>query len=156
NLPYPDNTFDLVHIRLTLLWLPIGNLLEEIARDQDISTCPANAGPLMTSLVNAWKDIQVSKNIDVDLLVNLDKTLIEKGFGNVQINKHPVPMGKWAGMVGEFFLSAFKLFTISTASLTHEHLSLQTEEEYTDLVSKLGAECEEYQPNMNKVKRVIR
>ncbi|RIB05009.1 S-adenosyl-L-methionine-dependent methyltransferase [Gigaspora rosea] len=159
-LPYPDNMFDLVHIRLTLVWLPIGNLLEEIARvtkpggyieflDQDVSTCPVNAGPLMTSLVNAWKDIQISKNIEVDLMLNLDKKLIEKGFENVQIKKHPVPMGKWAGMVGEFFLSAFKLFTISTASLTSGrlgHLSLQTEDEYAELVQKLGAECEEYQP----------
>ncbi|CAG8794470.1 6502_t:CDS:2, partial [Cetraspora pellucida] len=104
--------------------------------DQDVSACPVNAGPLMTSLVNAWKDIQISKNINVDLLVNLDKTLIEKGFSDVQINKYPVPMGKWAGM----------LFTISTASLTYGHLSLKTEEEYTELVQKLGAECEEYQP----------
>ncbi|CAG8494534.1 7298_t:CDS:10, partial [Dentiscutata heterogama] len=156
-LPYPDNMFDLVHIRLTLVWLPIGNLLEEIARvtkpggfieflDQDVSSCPTNAGPLMTCFVKAWRDIQVSKNIDVDLLVNLDQILIKKGFADVQIKKFPVPMGKWAGMVGEFFLSAFKLFTISTASLTSGHLghlSLQTEDEYSEL---LGAECEEYQP----------
>ncbi|CAG8674191.1 11374_t:CDS:2 [Dentiscutata erythropus] len=148
-LPYPDNMFDLVHIRLTLVWLPIGNLLEEIARDQDVSSCPVNAGPLMTCLVKAWKDIQVSKNIDVDLLANLDQILIKKGFEDVQTKKYPVPMGKWAGMVGEFFLSAFKLFTISTASLTSGHLghlSLQTEDEYAELVQKLGAECEEYQP----------
>ncbi|CAG8465636.1 10228_t:CDS:2 [Racocetra fulgida] len=38
---------------------------------------------------------------------------------------------------------------MGTASLTHEHLSLQTEEEYSELIQKLGTECEEYQPSIS-------
>ncbi|CAG8518431.1 13132_t:CDS:2 [Acaulospora colombiana] len=158
SLPYPDNTFDLLHVRVTLLWLDsdsFKNLLKEAARvtkrggfieflEQDLET--TNTGPILTSYVDAWREIQRSKNIDGNLMSNMETLLAEQGFGNIKIDNCHIPIGKWAGHVGEFFLSAFKLFVLHTASLTYERMNLRNEDDCAQLVQELSAECEQYMP----------
>ncbi|CAG8449591.1 2458_t:CDS:10 [Acaulospora morrowiae] len=161
SLPYPENTFDLLHVRATLLWLDFEsfkNLLKEAVRvtkkggfieflEQDIET--TNTGPILTSYIDTWREIQMSKNIDGNLMSKMETLLAEQGFGNIKINNCHIPIGKWAGFVGEFFLSAFELFVLHTASLTYESLNLRNESDCAQLVQELSAECEQYKPQAN-------
>ncbi|RHZ76882.1 hypothetical protein Glove_187g116 [Diversispora epigaea] len=157
-LPYPNNSFDYLHIQNTLFWIEdekLKSLLSDALRvtrggryieflEQGLQT--KNAGPLLTKYIEVWKQIREARAIG-SLVSQIEDLFREKA--EIQIKNFYVPIGKWAGFSGEFFLSALKLFILETASLTSEILNLRTEDDYKNFVEKIGEECELHKPSVN-------
>ncbi|CAG8544424.1 12217_t:CDS:2 [Funneliformis mosseae] len=143
-LPYPDNSFDVVHIRMTLFLLnaeQIFFLLGEASRvtrqggfveilEPDLSA--DYSAPLLGKLV---ADIKGANNMGVH---HYDKILMEHGF-KPTIHENFIPLGKWGGMTGEFALSILRMVLHNTA-----HSDLRNEEN----IKRIGIECELYKPQV--------
>lgn len=142
-LPYANGFFDLVHIRLTLNVLTLdqlNSLFKEIARvlkpngyveflEQDLQsfkTCGDKTLNVVTKLLN--------EKTTVPMELTLQDLFKKNGFSSFKNIKVNIPMGKWAGMVGELYLSAFKLLLTTTSNTP------PTNDEF----KIIEAECDEY------------
>jgi len=124
-LPYANKFFDLVCIRLTLNVLTLdqlNSLFKEISRvlkpngyveflEEDLQSfknCGDKTLNIVTKLLNEKKT-----DVTMILLQDLFKKNGFSYFKNIKVN---IPMGKWAGMVGELYFSAFKLLLTTTSN----------------------------------------
>ncbi|CAI2177711.1 11087_t:CDS:2 [Funneliformis geosporum] len=139
-LPYPDNSFDVVHIRMTLFLLDVEQirfLLGEASRvtrqhgyveilEPDLSA-DYNA-PLLSKLVADIKGVGPEHHYE--------KMLIEHGL-KPTIHETSIPLGKWGGMTGEFALSILKMVLHNNAHLSNE-----------ENINHISNECEMYKPQI--------
>jgi len=157
-LPYPDNTFDLVHVRMILFTLSPDQrnvLLGEISRvtkkggfveflEPSLSSGSNIGGPLLNKLMFILTETINSAPMDEFY----DKSLAEWGFLNPVNDKVSIPLGKWGSMIGDFSLAALKLF-ISNTNFMRSKLNLHDEKELQNFLTSVERECEQFKPQVD-------
>ncbi|CAG8686898.1 10605_t:CDS:2, partial [Ambispora leptoticha] len=115
-LPYEDETFDYVHCRWVICWLPREKsrfVLEEIIRvtkrggwieflESNFAEV-RNPGPIFKSLWNTWKEISELRRYDNHIVITLEKILSELPIDKLSNTKISVPVGKKGGKIGEIW-----------------------------------------------------
>src|SRR5579883_2451259 len=112
-LPFPDRQFDFTHQRLLVAAIPAAQwpaVVRELVRVTrpggwiellEIGDTIHNAGPATNRLLTWMTDISKTLGFDVEVLHHLGDLLIEAGGQQVEVQDIPVPLGKWAGAVGQ-------------------------------------------------------
>jgi len=161
-LPYLDQTFDVVHLRMTLFTMSVDQilfLLQEITRvtkkggyieylEPELSA--NNPGPSLNKLISVWTEVKCTNNVaDGQFYSRMDKMLVELGFANAVSEKIAIPLGKWGNMVGEFSLAALKHFIVQTETHAQSKLNLQNEDDLENFINSIENECEIFKPYIN-------
>jgi len=160
-LPYSDQKFDLVHLRLILFTLGADQmdvLLGEVGRVtkpkgyieflEPLLSSSNLGGPLLNKLLFIWSETIVNDAVDDQFCDKLDKSLAERGFSKPVVVKVSIPLGKWGGMVGDFSLAALKLF-ISNSDHIKSKLNLHDENELSIFLGSVEKECEQFKPHID-------
>jgi len=158
-LPYSDNSFDLVHVRMILFMLEpeqILFLLGEISRvtkqggfveflELDLST-NMSGGPLLKKFLRDIKGANenIAKVANSYCLSRMDQMLLERGFADTINNNISVPLGNWGGIPGECSLTILKLLIVHDIELDLHH-----EDEIKELLRSIDKECEQHKPYIN-------
>ncbi|RIA96199.1 hypothetical protein C1645_755389 [Glomus cerebriforme] len=159
-LPYPNDTFSMVTIRIAMFGLSneqLSFLLDEVRRiskkesffeflmpDLNIGSL----GPLFKKLLKILGGNNNGGN-------KIDQLLANRGFLNVANKKIVIPLvrGSTVGELGEFSLSALSLFIKTIDSGTKSLLNLSNEEDLMELIQQ---ECEQYNTHLNFVSGVYK
>ncbi|RIA83174.1 S-adenosyl-L-methionine-dependent methyltransferase [Glomus cerebriforme] len=158
-IPYPDETFDFVYLRMTMIYIESNKwkpLISEIFRvlkkggwveflETDMSYKPS--GKIMKSIMKFWVDMFKARNIELKLIRQFGTILSESGFVNAINKKYSVPIGSWAGALGEIRSQSFNTWLHVTADFTYRSLGFDTKEEYLNQIEKLEDEYSELKPH---------
>ncbi|CAH1759874.1 283_t:CDS:2 [Entrophospora sp. SA101] len=75
----------------------------------EVASCGDKTLNVVTKLLN-------EKQTNISMELTLQDIFKKNGFSSFKNIKVNIPMGKWAGMVGELYLSAFKLLLTTTSN----------------------------------------
>ncbi len=112
-LPFPDAQFDMTHQRLlvaaipTARWSGVVRELVRVTREGgwiellEIGDTIQNAGPATERLLTWMTGISKSLGFEMGILSHLGDLLQQAGCQMVESQDIPVPLGEWAGAVGQ-------------------------------------------------------
>lgn len=112
-LPFPDQLFDFTHQRLLVAAIPALHwpaVLRELVRVTrvggwiellEIGDTIQNAGPATTRLLKWMTEISKGLGFEMEILHHLGDLLRQAGCEMVEAQDIPVPLGEWAGTIGQ-------------------------------------------------------
>ncbi|CAI2167122.1 16122_t:CDS:2, partial [Funneliformis geosporum] len=156
-LPYDDDTFDFIHIRLMFValrendWketvfpelfriLKPGGYIESHEFDFNI----VNSGPNMTCLVNGFAQYFKGENVNIFVCPLIPGFLQEANFININVINQSAKYGSWDGRFGKFAIDDFLMLFQAVKYKLCLVMKIE-EDEYTDILSKLEEEVNEHQ-----------
>ncbi|KAI8364737.1 S-adenosyl-L-methionine-dependent methyltransferase [Radiomyces spectabilis] len=160
-LPYEDNTFEFVNMRLMLACLTKEHLiflLAEVSRVLkpggyfeivDVEYNIQRPGPLADKVVNQkLQKIMASHKIDLRLSHQLSTLMMSQGAGLVDIrhSRHSLPLG-WGGQTGDLHAQNMEQFLRSLNPIVRRHSdgTVITDDD----IKQVMAECTKYQSHLN-------
>ncbi|MGZ3583241.1 MAG: class I SAM-dependent methyltransferase [Ktedonobacterales bacterium] len=110
-LPFPDNTFDFVHMRLLLFaiaaekWPAVAAELVRVTRPggwvESVETGPQqDGGPAMDMLVRWITEVSVRRGVDTQLGPRVASFFADAGLINIQKRDVRLPVGRYGGRLG--------------------------------------------------------
>ena len=121
-LPFTDNSFDFVHMRMMLLSIPTAkwpNVLREILRVMrpgskvefvEVGCTIFPQGPATQRWYRWLRDICNTYEQDADMPTRLRSLVQNAGLGNVNEYTYDIPIGRWAGHLGVTSLANLRGF----------------------------------------------
>lgn len=112
-LPFPDQQFEFTHQRLLVAGIPAQNwpaAVRELVRVTrpggwiellEIGDTIQNAGPSTKKFLKWMTDISKGLGFEISVLQHLGDFLKQAGCESVEFQDIPVPLGDWAGTVGQ-------------------------------------------------------
>lgn len=155
-LPFQDEAFDFVHERLLAAaipaasWQPVVDELARVTRPGgfiemiEVADVFVNGGPNSTRLMDWWHQAGARTGFDAAPIKNLATLLAQAGLINITHTTLPVPMGKWAGRIGEMMSKDLHLVFNNLRSACAK-LSIVSEKEYERTWQALPQEWERLQ-----------
>ncbi|CAG8466168.1 3730_t:CDS:2 [Ambispora gerdemannii] len=150
-LPYEDETFDYVHCRWVICWLPREKfrfVLEEMIRvtkrggwieflESNFAEV-RNPGPVFKSLWNTWKEISELRRYDNHVIMTLEKILRELPVDKLSSTKISVPFGEKGEKTGEIWKGILSGAYTAMSPKWREYLNISAEQmhELIDAVLK--------------------
>ena len=110
-LPFPDASFDFVHMRLMVLALPARSwpsVIAELARvtrpggwvESVEYAGEKNGGPAVTQLIAWGAEASALRGIDTSYSTHVGDLMRASGLRNVQTHEVDIPLGAYGGRVG--------------------------------------------------------
>ncbi|GBB94823.1 hypothetical protein RclHR1_02420010 [Rhizophagus clarus] len=157
-IPFPDETFDFIYLRMTMIyiesnkWKPVISEIFRVLKkggwveflETDMTFNPS--GKILKSMIKFWINMFEARNIKPKLTRQLGTILSETGFINVSNKNYSVPIGSWAGALGEIRSRSLYTWLNVTADITYKNLGFDTREEYMKHIENLEAEYSEFKP----------
>ncbi|CAG8510359.1 644_t:CDS:2 [Ambispora leptoticha] len=154
-LPFDDNTFDLVHMRFLLADVKEedyqNTLIPELVRVTkpdgwiellEFDVQHYSEGPVIRRLTNALSKHLQSKGYNPSISDNLPRYLKQTNLvGTVHQFDKAIPLGHWAGRVGDLAIEDLSILFLDTNELP-QSMGI-TEEEYQHLIEVYKEEVEE-------------
>lgn len=112
-LPFPDQQFDFTHQRLLVAAIPAAHWpavvreLVRVTRKQgwiellEVGDTIQHAGPDTTRFLKWMTDISKELGFEMEILRHLGDLLRQAGCESVECEDIPIPLGEWAGAVGQ-------------------------------------------------------
>lgn len=112
-LPFPEKQFEFTHQRLLVAAIPTKDwpaVVQELVRVTqpsgwvelvEIGDTIQNAGPATKRLLKWMTDISKGLGFEMSILQHLGDLLKQAGCSSVESQDIPVPLGEWAGQVGQ-------------------------------------------------------
>ena len=112
-LPFPDQQFSYTHQRLLAAAIPAAQwpgVVQELVRVTrqggwielvEIGDMIQPAGPATKHLLSWMADIGKALGFEAEILRHLGELLIQSGCSDVESQDIPVPLGAWAGPIGQ-------------------------------------------------------
>jgi len=156
-LPFRDGLFDFVHQRFLVVGIPLAYWPAEVA-DLARTARPGGwvelvevriqvepAGPAIGRLVELAKGLAQALGLDTTGVVadSIDRYLREAGLRSVERRDFDLPVGLWAGRVGELMATDLRAGFTRTCEVLHAHSRLPIEEGI-DLIQEASAEFERH------------
>ncbi|KAI8082848.1 S-adenosyl-L-methionine-dependent methyltransferase [Halteromyces radiatus] len=151
-LPFEDNTFDFIHVRLFIAALrkeewPLA--LEELFRVLKpggilISTECSQIGPgrdFINEFAILIAKFMESRGQEPEIAAMLPDLLVSKGYELIDSVKQVINLGANDSLSREFLYDVINL-TRNAKPFIAPHLNLTTDQEYNDMVNKLTIECQ--------------
>lgn len=152
-LPFPDASFDFVHLRLLFFAIPTDRwqfVLNELTR----VTCPGGwvevvegrygyepMGPAAQQIADAMLPAMLQRGIDPRNSAHLAQYLHNAGLQRVQTRTIKLPVGDWGGRLGQ--LAATDVLSFSQAAKPLLLAQGMSEAEFGQLVETMRHECEQ-------------
>ncbi|RUS25737.1 S-adenosyl-L-methionine-dependent methyltransferase [Jimgerdemannia flammicorona] len=162
-LPFPDNTFDFVHMRLmshafsAADWKPVlkelkrvmkpGGWIQMIEADQRmyyISGAGVEGKKTMDKVIHTL----AARGQLTDVANVLDKLLRKSGYADITTNYVSIPVGSWGGRLGYSLACDIRQWFTNIKPWFSNILSLDTDE-YDHMVDSLIDECNSTNPYIN-------
>ncbi|GHO46299.1 class I SAM-dependent methyltransferase [Ktedonospora formicarum] len=155
-LPFQDEAFDFVHERLLAAaipaqsWQPVVNELARVTRPGgfvemiEVADVFVNGGPNSLRLIDWWRQAGARTGFDSTPIKNLSILLTHAGITNITHTTLPIPMGKWAGRVGEMMSKDLHL-VFNNLRVACAKLGIASEKEYERTWEALPQEWERLQ-----------
>ncbi|CAG8499296.1 13505_t:CDS:10 [Ambispora gerdemannii] len=160
-LPYPDETFDLVHVKSLLVFKPMDHILQlikEIYRvtkkggyfEYKESLDVINPGPTLSSIQERRHSILNEQNIDNNLVRSFDRTLRQQGWADATLTIYLVPLGDSDKTIPRLCFEKLRLYYEKFADIFTEKLKLPNKEEFKKSLqnSNLEPECEKFKSDL--------
>jgi SAM-dependent methyltransferase len=112
-LPFPDEFFSFTHQRLLVAGITAENwprVIHELVRVTraggwielvEIDNQMQNPGPATTKVQEFMSTVSQSMGFDGEVIRHLGDLLVQEGLQSVEVQTIPVPVGEWAGRVGQ-------------------------------------------------------
>lgn len=117
-LPFPEESFDVVHQRLLIGAIPVaawpevvGELVRVTRRGGWIELIESDgtgfhpAGPRTQEMMQCVIRLAARRGIDTTITATLDQLLQQAGLQYVSKREFPLPIGHWGGRLGSLMLS---------------------------------------------------
>ncbi|CAG8450385.1 S-adenosyl-L-methionine-dependent methyltransferase [Gigaspora rosea] len=156
-LPFPDNFFDFVHMRLLVSsfseseWETVISELVRVTKPNGwIELCETdfrwfNDGPMSKKLTMALRQMTESRgaiSIVTPLIHNILKN--NPSLTNLQDEHRELPFGSWAGRLGEIANEECLVGALSGLSAELSPIMNVSQEEYANILKSLGDEMTNY------------
>jgi len=155
-LPFPPETFDLVHQRLLRAGIPVdawpGSVAELVRVTRpggwvelmEIGKELTPGGPATSELIGCLNRLAALQGLDPDgrVVLGLDHLLTEAGLNRVTSRRIELPVGEWGGRPGSFLASDMRAMFTRLAPAFEARCSV-TQPRKVELVRTALSECEE-------------
>ncbi|RHZ83095.1 hypothetical protein Glove_99g152 [Diversispora epigaea] len=152
-IPYPDEYFDFVYLRLTMVHvkkshydfvmkemhriLKKGGWIEFMESDQTF----LQKGPIYKKLEQEVFEGLQCRDIDPLKIHEIKDILPKMGFHNVKVNTFDISLGGYGGEIGENMQDVWKMWINLNKDFKRDHM---TSEEFNKYVETICSEFEEY------------
>ncbi|CAG8480302.1 1427_t:CDS:10 [Ambispora leptoticha] len=155
-LPYPDETFDLVHVKSLLMYKPVEHvhkLLKEIYRvtkkggyfEYKEPLRIKNAGPILNMVQEGWDIFLKEQKIDKDLVLSLDRVLLQQGWKDAALTTHLISVGESEDSASNMFYESWKKFSETFSDIFTTLIEFPRKEEFKKLArNDLEPECKKF------------
>ena len=154
-LPFPDNSFDFVHMRLLLFAVPAvrwPGVVRELIRVtrpggwvESVETgAQQNGGPAMDRLVDWITQASTRRGIDPGLGPHVAEMMRDSGLVNMQARAEALPVGRYGGRLGN--MAAVDVFgVVSGVKQLVVAQGIAQEPEYEATMQQARADLDRYQ-----------
>ena len=153
-LPFPDQQFEFTHQRLLVAAIPAAHwpaVIRELVRVTrpggwiellEVGDTIQNAGPATARLLTWMTTISKAFGFEMEVLRHLGDLLTQEGCQSVEAQNIPIPLGSWAGSVGDM-MKADVLRGYSALKDSYCPRSQTPPEKFDAMVQAAAAEWEE-------------
>jgi SAM-dependent methyltransferase len=156
-LPFPDDFFSYTHQRLLVAGIAAENwprVVRELVRVTRVNgwvelveanSLAEGAGPATARMQELLETVSKSWGFDGEMIRHLGDLLLDAGLQQVEMQPIPIPVGDWAGRVGQMM----KQDLLSVLSALKGRYSAQagiTEAEFDQMMQAMVLEWESYRP----------
>ncbi len=156
-LPFPDAFFSFTHQRLLVAGIAAENwprVVRELVRVTqrngwvelvEASSLAEGAGPATARMQDLLETVSRSWGFDATIIRHLGDLLLDAGLHQVEMQPIPIPVGAWAGRVGQMM----KQDLLSVVSALKGRYSIQagiSEAEFDQMMQAMAQEWEVYRP----------
>lgn len=117
-LPFPDQSFDYVHMRLLVSAIPHDRwprVVQELVRvttpggwiESVEPTLPAGGGPVAEKLMDWIRAISARRGVEIGDAARVHELLTSVGLKNVAAQTIQIPCGAWGGRVGKMMVADY-------------------------------------------------
>lgn len=117
-LPFPEQSFDYVHMRLLVSAIPHDRwprVVQELARvttpggwvESVEPTLPAGGGPVAEQLMDWIRAISAKRGVEIGDAARVSELLTSVGLKNVATQTIQIPCGAWGGRVGKMMVTDY-------------------------------------------------
>jgi ubiquinone/menaquinone biosynthesis C-methylase UbiE len=151
-LPFPDASFDFVHMRLLIFAIPADRwpfVIGELARitrpggwvESVESSDPRDGGPAMDLLVSWVVALVARRGVDSNFARNIGDLLRAAGLAQVSAREIPLPIGAYGGRIGSMLVRDYFSVIRSFEGLLVAQ-GLTTEEEFDQTLATAQADLD--------------